>query len=74
MKKAITFYYDENSGEMSKVELGKDFKNEIGLMQVDVLKDIVETVAEMYNNGINFVFDKEKNKYRGGESIPALKK
>ena len=48
MKRALTVYYDEESMELAKVELGKEFAGGTALARADVLKDTFEYIAEAY--------------------------
>ena len=53
MKKAITFYYDEESGELAKTTIHDDFKRVDSLMKADVLQDCLGTIENLYNNSNN---------------------
>ena len=47
-----TFFYDEDSGELDRVTEGDHFAAENELFRADVLKDILEDVAEKYNQAL----------------------
>ncbi len=49
MKRAFTIYYNEDSMELAKVEIGKDFAADTALARADVLKDTFEYIKETYN-------------------------
>ena len=51
-KRAYTFFYDEDSGELDRVTEGESFAAENELFRADVLKDILEDVAEKYNQAL----------------------
>jgi hypothetical protein len=51
-RRAYTFYYDEDSGELASITEGEIFKQESALLRADVLKNILEDVAEKYNQAL----------------------
>jgi len=51
-KRAYTFFYDEDSGELDRVTEGESFVAENELFRADVLKEILEDVAEKYNQAL----------------------
>lgn len=53
MKRAITFYYDEETGELSKIDFAEGFKNENALMQADVMGDIRGFIAARYKESVD---------------------
>jgi len=59
MKKAITFYYDEESGELAKTTIHDDFKRVDSLMKADVLQDCLGTIENLYNNSNNQYWEKD---------------
>jgi|TARA_R110000823_G_scaffold189517_6_gene321336 hypothetical protein len=59
MKKAITFYYDEESGELAKTTIHDDFKIVDSLMKADVLQDCLGTIENLYNNSNNQYWEKD---------------
>ena len=58
MKRAMTFWYDENSGEFEKVDISPVFESENALFQADVLGDCLGVMTELYNESVgNFQAD-----------------
>ena len=49
MKRAFTIYYDEDSMEVAKVEVGATFAAYNALARADILKDCCEYLEETYN-------------------------
>jgi|15BtaG_2_1085339.scaffolds.fasta_scaffold01494_9 hypothetical protein len=49
MKKVITFYFDEESGEMRKTQIHNDFDKTDNLMKADVIKDCLGYLENLYN-------------------------
>jgi len=45
-------YYDEDSGKLTRVEVGTDFAAETSLFRADVLKDCIEHFTEQYHSTI----------------------
>jgi len=58
MKKAITFYYSEDSGEHAKTLISPDFQGEDSLMKADVLQDFLSIIEEMYIESRTGYFEK----------------
>ena len=50
MKRAMTIYYDEESGELDKIDEAPHFLNEDSLTRADVLQDCVGRLTYMYEN------------------------
>ena len=57
MKRAITLYYDDDSGELARVKIHKNFQKADLLMKVDVLQDSIGALENMYNNSSNTYFN-----------------
>ena len=58
MKRAMTFWYDENSGEVEKVDISPVFESENALFKADVLGDCLGVMTELYNESVgNFQAD-----------------
>jgi hypothetical protein len=53
MKRAFTVYYDDFTGELSKIDYSEVFTDESNLMQADVLKDAVEELDSMREENFN---------------------
>jgi hypothetical protein len=53
MKRAMTIYYDEDSGELEKIDEAPHFKNGDSLLRADVLQDCVGTLTYMYENSFS---------------------
>jgi len=49
MKRAMTIYYDEDSGEMEMIKESDSFKSEDSLLRADVLKDVIYRFLDIYN-------------------------
>ena len=47
-KVALTVYFDEHSGEVDKIECTKRFENEGPLFRIDVIKDTIEALTNIY--------------------------
>ena len=56
MIKAMTVYYDNDSGELHSVTFSPDFLKETKLMQVDVLQDAIQTLKDIYSLTSDEVF------------------
>jgi len=50
MKKAFTVFYDENSGELSSLEMEFTFQKSSPLLRADILLDSIHDLMERYNN------------------------
>lgn len=61
MKRAITFYYDEETGELAKVDVSERFMAESALMQADVIGDINGYLEEVYDDSVKVAFSAEDN-------------
>ena len=48
MKRVVTFWYDDDAGEVSKVDYDKDFIGETSLMRADVLQDCLVELSNVY--------------------------
>ena len=48
-KIALTIYFDENTGEVDKVDCTKRFSEEGPLFKLDVIKDIIIALEQIYN-------------------------
>ena len=48
MKRVVTFWYDDDAGEVNKVDYGKDFIGETSLMRADVLQDCLGELSNVY--------------------------
>lgn len=53
MKRAVTFYYNEETGELAKVDFSEAFKNESALMRADVMGDIRNIVDKDYEESVD---------------------
>ena len=53
----MTIYYDEDSGELEKVDEAPHFLNEDSLLRADVLQDCVGTLTYMYENSSSGYFE-----------------
>jgi len=49
MSRAMTIYYSEDSGELTKIVESDRFNESDGLMRCDVLKDIIYELNERYS-------------------------
>ena len=47
-KVALTVYFDEHSGEVDKIECTKRFESEGPLFRIDVIKDAIEALENIY--------------------------
>ena len=45
----FSIYYDQDSGELDEVRVGKWFTAESALMRADILKDCMQYFVEQYN-------------------------
>jgi len=52
MPRAMTFYYSEESGEMTTTNESAQFQASDGLLRADVLGDILGTVTTLYNQSV----------------------
>tara|TARA_A100000172_G_C2970499_1_gene85760 strand:+ start:109 stop:318 length:210 start_codon:yes stop_codon:yes gene_type:complete len=66
MKKAITFYYCEDSGELVKTKTHKHFKKVDSLMKADVLQDCLGVLEKMYDESGNQYFDYDLKEMKEG--------
>ena len=53
---AIKIYYDEYSGEINKIDCTKRFAEEGPLFRMDILRDSIEVLENIYK------YEKEKDK------------
>ena len=47
-KVALTVYFDEHSGEVDKIECTKRFESEGPLFRIDVIKDAIIALENIY--------------------------
>ena len=59
MKKAITFYFNDDSGELAKTTVHAGFQRVDSLMQADVLQDCLGKLDDLYNNSNNQYWDED---------------
>ena len=52
MARALTIYYGEFSGEVTKINLGPRFKKLDVFGKADILRDCKELMEDLYNNSI----------------------
>lgn len=48
MKRMVTLYYDDNVGELARVEWSDSFVAETSTMRLDVLQDAIRTMEGLY--------------------------
>jgi len=48
MKRVVTFWYDDDAGEVNKVDYGKDFIVEPFLVRADVLGECLGELSNVY--------------------------
>mgnify|MGYP005820607217 CR=1 FL=1 len=48
-KIALKIYFDEQTGEVDKIDCTKRFSEEGPLFRIDVLKDSIEALESIYN-------------------------
>ena len=53
----MTIYYDEDSGELAKIDEAPYFLNEDSLLRADVLQDCVGRLTYMYENSASGYFE-----------------
>jgi len=58
-KIALKIYYDERSGEVNKIDCTKRFAEEGTLFKIDVLKDSIEMLENIYKYERNKLFKDE---------------
>tara|TARA_R110000824_G_scaffold19230_1_gene74886 strand:- start:174 stop:383 length:210 start_codon:yes stop_codon:yes gene_type:complete len=63
MKKAITFYFDEESGEMIKTKIHNDFEKADSLMKADVLNDCLGYIENLYSKYNDKYFSALEQRY-----------
>jgi len=47
-RRMLTVYYDDESGELARIDVSAAFHGESALMQADVLKDLIGCVELLY--------------------------
>lgn len=52
MKRAFTIYYDEDSMELSKVDIAPVFESQYPLGKADVLQDCIGAITELYHQAM----------------------
>lgn len=57
--RAVTFWYDEGSGELYSADWSEEFLSELGLMVIDVLQDITAEIQEKYEEHHHEYFYKQ---------------
>ena len=48
MKRMVTMYYNEETGELTKVDFSAGFEVEDSLLRADVLQDAIDTLVAAY--------------------------
>ena len=56
-KIALKIYFDEQTGEVDKIDCTKRFSEEGPLFRMDVLKDSIEALESIYNYEKELFFD-----------------
>ena len=57
-KIAVKIYYDEYSGEVTEIKGSKRFSDEGPLLRIDILKDCISALEEIYEIEKNHFFNK----------------
>ena len=60
-KIALTVYFDENTGEVSNIDCTKRFSDEGPLFRMDVLKDSIEVLENIYEYEKDRLFEDNPN-------------
>ena len=61
MKRALTFWYDEDSAQFEKVDIAPVFESESALFKADVLQDCLGVLTDLYRESAGEFFHFEED-------------